>query len=67
MKIKKINELFFDNKPIAEDEVKFYLINPKTNKSFPFEVKNSDQKILEEIFKRNKINYEVDDGIGLPF
>ncbi len=65
-RIKKISELLHFE-VIDDGMVRFYLLNPDTNKGFAFDCVREDKPKLEEIFKRNGVEYEVDDGVGLPF
>lgn len=67
-RLKTLNELFFDNSELDDGKVRFYLTNPKTNKGFAFDCDREDKEQLEEIFKRNNVVHEVDDGGNeLPF
>jgi len=67
-RLKKLNELFFDRSELDDGNVRFYLLNPDTNKGFAFDVEREDMNTLEDILKRNNVVYEIDDGGNdLPF
>ena len=66
-RIKKIESFFFDDSNILKNNVRFYLINPKTNKGFAFDIKNEDKEELKKIFNRNNIRFDLDEGGDLPF
>lgn len=65
-----INEnqaMFFDNSEIRKGMVRFYLRKPEQNRGFVIDVQQNDREILEEIFTKNDILYDVDEGGNLPF
>lgn len=73
-RIKKLNNfineetaMFFDNREIPSEKVRFYLLNKETNKGFAFDVYREDKDELEQLLKRNDQDYDIDDGGDLPF